>query len=212
MLLVILLHGKGSSPCSDQRRLHMEMEQSPTRPYTAKFTCAAFAVASLSPPGWEKIDRWTFLKPLLEGKHLSCTCNESRTKQEWHLLFWTLCNFKVSPDKWLLASHLWGAVFSTAVPSLYYLFSSAFPSSYSDHPYPFISKYYTIIYNYRTRLWSLSEFPTAISCLCVLQIPDLRFTWWQDNLPFTLKLPLHHSANLSKIWLGYCKARLGHDF
>lgn len=38
----------------------------------------------LSPPGWDKIDRWTFLKPLLEGKHLSCTCNELRTKQEWH--------------------------------------------------------------------------------------------------------------------------------
>lgn len=120
--------------------------------------------------------------------------------------------FKVSPDKWLPASHLWGAVFSTAVPSLYYLFSSAFPSSYSDHPYPFISKYCTIIYNYRTWLWSLSEFPTAFSCLCVLRIPDLRFKWWPDNLPFTLKLPLHHSANLSKIWFRYCKAHLGHDF
>lgn len=63
---------------------HTETEQSPTRVYTAKFTCAAFAAASLSHPGWDKIYRWTFLKPLLEGKHLSCTCNELRTKQEWH--------------------------------------------------------------------------------------------------------------------------------
>lgn len=63
---------------------HTETEQSPTRAYTAKFTRAAFTVASLSPPGWEKIDRWTFLKARLEGKHLSCMGNELRAKQEWH--------------------------------------------------------------------------------------------------------------------------------
>lgn len=56
MLLVIILYGKGSSPClTNAGSHHMETEQSPTRPYTAKFTYAAFAVASLSPPHGKKL-------------------------------------------------------------------------------------------------------------------------------------------------------------
>lgn len=69
---------------TNARPHHTETEQSPTRAYTAKLTRAAFTVASLSPPGWEKINRWRFLKALLEGKHLSCMDNELRTKQKWH--------------------------------------------------------------------------------------------------------------------------------
>lgn len=196
VLLIILLYGNGIDTLlsvfwsMQSTTTWRHSKERPNLTLCSKVNTCHIAVASLSPPGCERIPRWTFLNPGRKTSVLYLQWTKNQTGGVPSPL--DLCNFLKCHMTNVLVHHISKVqLSSTGVLFLILpIFLGFFLPLTVTILTPFITKYSTIIYNTELHFEACIDFPLLPPASMCPQIPEFSFKWWQDILPFTSKLPL----------------------